>query len=99
MRGPVRSMNATDWIINLALVAMVLRQLQTHRLDVKFFLIPAALVAFSARTYLHSIPTAGHDLVLLAVLIGFGAVLGILGGLTTRVRNTGTAERSSVFRV
>ncbi|MFJ4785706.1 hypothetical protein [Streptomyces sp. NPDC088794] len=82
-------MTTTDWIIDIALVLVVFRQLREDRLDLKTFLIPLGIVAFVAHSYLDSIPTAGNDLVLIGSLMGTGAVLGIAGGVYTRIRSAG----------
>jgi hypothetical protein len=52
-------------------------------------LIPLGIVGFVGHSYLHSIPTAGHDLLLIAALVAVGAALGIAGGFATRVRFDG----------
>lgn len=82
-------MTATEWITDIALILVVFRQLREDRLRPVTFLIPLGIVAFVAHTYLDSIPTAGNDLVLIGSLIGIGAVLGITGGVYTRVRAAG----------
>lgn len=79
-------MTTTDWITDIALVLVVFRQLREGRLDLKSFLIPLGIVAFVAHTYLDSVPTAGNDLVLIGTLAGVGAVLGVAGGVYTRIR-------------
>ncbi|MFJ4926011.1 hypothetical protein [Streptomyces sp. NPDC088736] len=79
-------MTTTDWITDIALVLVVFRQLREGRLDLKSFLIPLGIVAFVAHTYLDSVPTAGNDLVLIGTLTGVGAVLGVAGGVYTRIR-------------
>lgn len=83
-------MTTTEWIINFALVAVVLRQLQTHRIDARFVLVPLALVGWSAHTYLKSVPTAGHDLALVVVLALIGAAFGLAGGLSTHIGTDGS---------
>ncbi|CAL9490224.1 MULTISPECIES: hypothetical protein [Streptomyces] len=82
-------MTATEWITDIALVLVVFRQLREDRLDHKTFLIPLGIVAFVAYSYLDSVPTAGNDLVLIAALTGVGAVLGVAGGVYTRIRALG----------
>ncbi|WP_330294352.1 hypothetical protein [Streptomyces sp. NBC_00503] len=82
-------MTTTEWITDIALLLIVFRQLREGRLDAKTFLIPLGIVGFVAYSYLDTIPTAGNDLVLIAVLVGVGAVLGIAGGVYTRVRTVG----------
>lgn len=82
-------MTTTDWILDIALLAIVFRQLRESRVDVRFVLLPLGIVAFSAHSYLHSLPTAGNDLLLIGGLTTIGAGLGIAGGLATRVRSDG----------
>jgi hypothetical protein len=79
-------MTSTDWIIDIALLLIVLRQLREARLTAKTVILPAALVAYAASHYLHNIPTAGNDVVLIAAFTAVGAVFGLFGGLLTKVR-------------
>ena len=78
-------MNTTDYIVNVSLVLIVLRQLKGGRLTAAGLLVPVLLIAATAFYYLRSIPTAGDDVVLEATLAGAGLVLGTLCGLATRV--------------
>ena len=82
-------MTTTDWIIDIALIVIVLRQIREERLSLRFLLIPVAVVGYVASHYLHALPTAGNDLTLAAIGLVGGAALGIAGGLTTRVRAAG----------
>ena len=79
-------MTTTDWIIDIALVLLVVRQVREARIDRRFVLIPAGLVAYTASRYLQAIPTAGNDIALIAGCVAVGAALGVAGGLTTHVR-------------
>ncbi|MFI0977550.1 hypothetical protein ACH4SP_11025 [Streptomyces sp. NPDC021093] len=79
-------MTTTEWITDIALLLVVFRQLREGRLDLKTFLIPLGIVAFVAHSYLDTLPTAGNDLVLVGVLTGVGAALGVAGGVYTRIR-------------
>lgn len=79
-------MTTTDWIIDIALVLIVVRQLREERMTRRFWLLPLAIVGYTASHYLQAIPTAGNDLVVIALLTLVGATLGVLGGLTTKVR-------------
>jgi hypothetical protein len=79
-------MTGTDWIIDIALILIVFRQLREARLSIGTIVLPVALMGWAAHTYLHNVPTAGNDLVLIAALAGVGVVFGIFGGLLTRVR-------------
>ena len=79
-------MTNTDWIIDIALVLIVFRQLREEAISKATFIIPIAMISFAAKNYLHSIPTAGNDLALIALFTGIGIVFGLLGGLLTRLR-------------
>ena len=79
-------MNTTGYVINSILVLLVVRQLGERRLDLRSLVLPVALVAIVATNYLHTIPTAGNDLLLEVTLTAVGAVMGLLGAATTRVR-------------
>ncbi len=79
-------MTTTDWIIDIALVLIVFRQLREERLTARTVLLPLALMGWAGFTYLRGIPTAGNDLVLVAALAGTGVIFGLAGGLLTRVR-------------
>src|ERR1700759_5709878 len=79
-------MTTTDWIIDIALVLIVFRQLREEAISKATFIVPLAMISFAAKNYLHSIPTAGNDLVLIGLMAGVGAVFGLAGGLLTRVR-------------
>ncbi|MFG2115648.1 hypothetical protein ACGFRB_23975 [Streptomyces sp. NPDC048718] len=82
-------MTTTEWITDIILVLVVFRQLREGRLDLKTFLIPLGIVAFVAYSYLGAIPMAGNDLVLIGTLMAVGAVLGVAGGVYTRIRVAG----------
>ncbi|MGC5562310.1 hypothetical protein ACPYPG_05635 [Streptomyces sp. FR-108] len=82
-------MTTTDWLTDIALVLVVFRQLREGRLDLRSYLIPLGIVAFVASQYLHTVPTAGNDLVLIGALVGVGAALGVAGGVYTRIRGAG----------
>jgi hypothetical protein len=82
-------MTTTDYLVDIALLLVVFRQIREGRIDARFVLIPLGIVGFVGHNYLHSIPTAGNDLLLIAVLVAVGATLGIAGGFATRVRFNG----------
>ncbi|MEU6934305.1 hypothetical protein AB4225_18415 [Streptomyces sp. 2RAF24] len=79
-------MTLTDWLVDIALILVVFRQLREGRLGPKSYLIPLGIVAFFASQYLDGIPTQGNDLLLIGVTAGVGAALGIAGGVFTRIR-------------
>jgi hypothetical protein len=69
-------MTLTDYIIDIALIAVVLLQIHGRALTTRSLLLPIGLGAWAAETYLHAIPTAGNDLVLIASCAGAGVLLG-----------------------
>jgi hypothetical protein len=79
-------MTTTDWIIDIALVLIVFRQLREERLTARTILLPVALMSWAGFTYLRGVPTAGNDLALIGLLTAAGVVFGLCGGLLTRVR-------------
>ena len=79
-------MNATDYLINAALVLLVLRQIRETRLTWQILLLPVLIVVGAAAYYLRSVPTAGNDLLLDVTLAAAGAALGGLCALFTRLR-------------
>ena len=84
-------MTTTDWIIDVVLILIVLRQLREEKFTARVVMLPAVIVAYVAHSYLHSIPTGGNDLLLIGLATGLGAALGVAGGLLTRVRRAGGA--------
>ncbi len=86
-------MTTTDYLINALFVLLVVRQAREHRLDVRSAVIPMLVLACVAHLYVHSIPTAGNDLVLVGALACLGLTMGIISGFATEVRlgDDGTA--------
>jgi hypothetical protein len=79
-------MTTTDWIIDIALVLIVFRQLREERMTARTVILPLGLMAWAGFTYLRAVPTAGNDLGLIALIAGIGVIFGLAGGLLTRVR-------------
>jgi hypothetical protein len=79
-------MNLTDWIIDIALILVVFRQLRESRLGPVTILLPLAIIAWACSQYLHSVPTAGNDLLLIGAMTAVGVVFGLFSGLLTRIR-------------
>ena len=67
---------------------------EVSKLDRRSLVLPLVAVYFVTQRYVHSIPTAGNDLVLLAVLASVGLTLGILCGFATNSEPVATASRS-----
>jgi hypothetical protein len=79
-------MTTTEYLLNAVFVLAVLRQARERQLDLRSFLVPLVILYFVVRQYVHSLPTAGNDLVLVGVLAAVGLTLGLLSALTTQVR-------------
>lgn len=58
-------MTVTDWILDLALIAVVLLQIRGRRLTLRWLLAPVLIVTWAAATYLRAIPASGNDLLLI----------------------------------
>jgi hypothetical protein len=80
-------MTTTDYLINAMFVLIVVRQARERELDLRSVVVPLVLVAFVGHTYIHSIPSAGNDLVLIGLLASIGLTLGVISGFATRVRS------------
>src|SRR5260370_16044233 len=78
--------NITMYLINSALILMVLRQVREHPLDLRSLAGPVAAVGVAAVLFLHSIPTGGNDLLLEVAGVLAGAAFGACGGLATKLR-------------
>lgn len=79
-------MTTTEYLLNAAFVLLVLRQAKERELDRRSVTIPLVLMFFVGSQYLHTLPTAGNDLVLIVGLALVGLTLGVLGGFATKVR-------------
>jgi hypothetical protein len=78
-------MTTTEYLLNAALVLVVVRQLRGKRLIGSAIYVPLAICAYVGYTFLHSIPTSGNDLVLVLAGSAAGLTLGTLCGLATLV--------------
>ncbi|HEY1689661.1 MAG TPA: hypothetical protein VGF95_12455 [Solirubrobacteraceae bacterium] len=79
-------MTATDYILDSLLVLLVLMQIKERELKTRTMIRPLVIVGIAAANYLHGVPTAGNDLVLVAVLASLGATIGIASGKTVMMR-------------
>jgi hypothetical protein len=79
-------MTTTEYLLNAAFVLLVLRQARERELDRRSVIVPLLLLFFVGAQYLHTLPTAGNDLVLIVLLAAIGLTLGVLGGFATHVR-------------
>ena len=84
-RGSVTGMTIFDYLLNIALVGLVVLQMRGRRLDRRGLVLPLALVAWAASHYLRGIPTAGNDDLLVAAGILAGLTLGSASAVLTRL--------------
>ena len=82
-------MSITNYLIDSALVLLVLLQIKWRPLTNRALIRPLVIVAIAVVSYFNSIPTAGNDLVLIIVLAAFGALIGLAAGQATFVRRRG----------
>lgn len=76
-------MTIFDYLLNIGLVALVVLQMRGRRLDRRGLLLPLGLVAWAASQYLHGIPTAGNDGLLVATGVLAGLALGVASARLT----------------
>jgi hypothetical protein len=79
-------MTIFDYLLNNALVALVVLQMRGRRLDRRGLVLPLALVGWAASHYLHGIPTVGNDGVLVAAGVIAGLTLGAASARLTRLQ-------------
>jgi hypothetical protein len=79
-------MTFTDYLIDSALVLLVLLQIKERKLTAKALIRPMVIVAIAVTNYLHGIPTAGNDLVLVAALGLVGLLIGVASGQSVIMR-------------
>lgn len=85
-------MSATNYIIDITLILVVLRQVRTSPLTPRSALIPLVILAIAGAQYLKGFPTKGNDLLMDLVLVVVGAAFGIVSGLTTKVWKDSTGQ-------
>jgi hypothetical protein len=78
-------MSLADYLINLFLVALVIRQMRGKHLTVFGLLWPVALVLYLGSKYIHNIPRSGNDLRFALIGALIGAVLGVLCAIFTHI--------------
>ena len=84
--SPVESiispMSTSTYIIDSALVLIVLLQIKERTLTNRQLIRPLIILGIAVATYLNGIPTQGNDLVLAGVLAVIGGVIGVASGAT-----------------
>ena len=79
-------MTFTDYLIDSALVLLVLLQIKERKLTTKAIVRPLIIVGIAVANYLHGIPTGGNDLVLVGALALVGLLIGVASGQTILMR-------------
>lgn len=79
-------MSFTDYLIDSALVLLVLLQIKERPLTDQSVIRPIVIVTIAVVSYFHSLATAGNDLALILVLGAFGALLGLGAARATFLR-------------
>src|ERR1700685_635096 len=85
-------MSTTDYLIDSALVLLVLLQIKERPLTTRALVRPIVIVGIAVLNYLHGIPTAGNDLVLVGVLGMLGLLIGVASGQTVLMRRAANGE-------
>jgi hypothetical protein len=74
-----------NYVVDILLIALVLRQLRARPLTTRVVVLPLVLVAWAFITYFHSFSANGNDVALIAVFTVVGVALGLASGFTTKV--------------
>ncbi|HZS13856.1 MAG TPA: hypothetical protein VFC09_04600 [Candidatus Dormibacteraeota bacterium] len=80
-------MNATQWILNIGILGLMLTQVGEHAASRRRLLLPLGVVAAVAVNMLPGIPTAGNDVAFEAIGVVAGAFLGLAAAFLMRVRS------------
>ncbi len=78
-------MSPVDYVIDILLIALVLRQIRRQPLTAGSIILPAVLIIAAGLNYLRPFRIGGSDLALIVLLTAVGTALGMLSGLATRV--------------
>jgi hypothetical protein len=85
-------MTTTDYLIDSALILLVLLQIKERPITIRQLLRPMIILGVAVASYLHGVPTEGNDLVLAGALILLGGTIGVASGKTVIVRRAATGE-------
>jgi hypothetical protein len=80
-------MTTTDYLIDSALVLLVLLQIKERKLTTQALVRPIVILGVAVGNYFHGLPTSGNDLVLVSALALTGATIGIASGLAVLMRH------------
>ncbi|MGZ4177406.1 MAG: hypothetical protein ACXVRW_16970 [Solirubrobacteraceae bacterium] len=85
-------MSTTDYLIDSALVLLVLLQIKERTLTTQTIVRPIIILGVAVANYFHGLPTSGNDLVLVSALALTGATIGIASGLAVLMRRGDDGE-------
>jgi hypothetical protein len=92
----ITGMNTSSYLIDSALVLLVLLQIKERTLTNRQLIRPLVILGIAVATYLNGIPTNGNDLVLAGVLAVVGGLIGVASGVTVIMHRQ--ADGSTTFR-
>jgi hypothetical protein len=78
-------MSITDYIVDIALILVIFRQIRTRELTPRNAILPMAIIAWAGWHYLRGFTVGGNDLTLIAVFTAAGIALGSWSGLATGI--------------
>lgn len=78
-------MKTSDYIIDIALILIVVLQFKERTLTVRQLVRPVVILGIAVASYFHGIPTQGNDLALIAAFVTLGATIGSLSGITVQM--------------
>jgi hypothetical protein len=84
-----KAMTTTEYLMNIALIGLVVLQIRGHKITRARLLLPVVLTIWAASQFLHAIPTSGNDLLLETSLALLGVLLGVTAGWATNVGRVG----------
>src|SRR5438552_18958141 len=87
-------MTTFEYVLNFALVGLVVLQIRGIKLTKVALLLPVVMTAWIASQIVQAIPTGGDDLVLELGVAAAGWGLGVLAGWATSVRRIGASARA-----
>lgn len=79
-------MTTTDYLIDSALVLLVLLQIREHKMTTRLLVRPLVVLGVAIAMYFKAVPTAGNDVELIAMVGLVGATIGIASGFTAIMR-------------
>jgi hypothetical protein len=85
-------MSPSDYILDSALVLLVIIQMKERVLTNRALLRPVIILAIAVASFFSTFPTAGNDLPAILAVSGLGAALGLLSGITVIMRRNSEGQ-------